>query len=1010
MSISRNLPSIDFFEPISGNSRLSDLDADLHIPSINNFGYYSVSEFNNCTEIKECLSKNKAFSALHCNIRSLSANYDSLHQLLTEVNCSFSLIGLSETKILRDRENLMNINLEGYNFIHEPTLSNAGGVGFYVKNEINYIMRNDLSKSTLDFEMLWIEIIRPMKQNIICGVVYRHPKNSPDNFFDSLSTVLEKINRENKLCMSMGDFNIDLIKLDTHHDSQNFMNVMSSYFFQPYIIQPTRITDHTATLIDNIFFNSVEYFVNSGNLIYELTDHLPNFIIFNELSDIFSDTNSYKRDYSRFVEAEFINEVKTIDWQYEKSELSNPSLMFSNFLDKLSPVIDKHIPLKKVSNKQHKYDSKPWITKGLQTSIKIKNNLYKRYLKTRSSYYHTKFKVYRNKINHLIKNSKRNYYTNYFKRNANDSKHIWNGIKKIVNFKQSSNRNISKILKENNELTNPKDIADAFNDYFASVGSDLASKIDIVDQSPMSYLKTPLSNSFFMIPITSEEVEAEISQLNSGKATGPFSIPIKILKLISSIVSQPLSMIFNASFTTGLVPSDFKIANVIPVYKKDSQLSLSNYRPISLLSVFNKLLEKLMAARLWKFLDKNNIIFDKQFGFRNNHSTDFALLSIVDKIQKAIDEKNYSCGIFLDFSKAFDTVNHDILLKKLEYYGIRGLSKSWFKSYLEDRKQSVIINNVYSNLIPITCGIPQGSVLGPILFLLYINDFHLCSSLFDFHLFADDASLFYKNNNINDLKEKINSELIKIHTWLSTNKLSLNIDKSNFVIFHPRQRKIAVNINFEINNKQLKQTTTIKYLGVHIDANLNWNCHVNYVTKKIKRNVGVLSKLRYYVSLDTLISLYYSLLYPFIIYGILTWGNTYPTTLDPIFMVQKKAVRIITFSSYDAPSSQIFKDLKILKIHDLVQYNVAVFMFKFNNKTLPPVFNHFFKPLSDIHKYNTRSASKNTFYPPKARTNFGIFNIRYQGTKIWNSLEEKIKNYNLSGFKVNIKNNFINNY
>ena len=526
----------------------------------------------------------------------------------------------------------------------------------------------------------------------------------------------------------------------------------------------------------------------------------------------------------------------------------------------------------------------------------------------------------------------------------------------------------------------------------------------------MDYLKTPARNSFYIFPVTENEIVTEINKLKPGKATGPYSVPVPILKILKFIVAKPLKTIFNASISMGIVPAKLKLSHVIPIYKKGLHTIVSNYRPISLLSIFHKLLEKLISNRLLDYLEKNNILFENQFGFRTKHSTDYAILSIVDKIQRAIDEKYLSCGIFLDYSKAFDTVNHNILIEKLEYYGIRGIAKNWFISYLNNRQQIVTINNSLSDIENISCGIPQGSVLGPILFLLYINDFYLCSEMFQFHLFADDANLFYKHKDLNSLETNVNNELQKVQNWLCANKLSLNVDKSNFVIFHPPQKKMKSNVQICINDKPLKHEQCIKYLGILIDSNLSWKPQIENIIKKVRRGVGIICKIRYFVDISILKTLYYAIIHPFLTYGILAWGNTYRTSIEPLFILQKKALRLMTFSKIDQHSSPLFKSLEIVKIYDLVVLNIALFMYKFHNRILPSCFSSLFTQLNTIHYHNTRLAKKESYYLPKVRTNYGIFNIRYQGPKTWNSLPEDLKSLKLNYFKDMVKKSFINEY
>ena len=311
----------------------------------------------------------------------------------------------------------------------------------------------------------------------------------------------------------MGDFNINLLNFETHHPTDDFINTLGSYFFLPQILQPTRVTDHSATLIDNIFFNSLEHHSVSGNIVHDLTDHLPNFLIINKFSHLPSKTNIFKRDYSHFNDSDLVDEIRSIDWSTILLDSHDVNALFNSFYSNLSNIVDKHVPLKKLQKKENKFMSKPWITPAIKVSIGIKNNLYKNYLKTRSLYFHSKFKFYRNKLNHLLRISKRMYYKDFFNNNINNMKNTWKGIRQIVNLKPLSCHAPTKIIKDNIELVEGKSVADAFNDFFANIGGKLANSIPPATKSPLSYLPPQKPNSFYLLPVTSNEIEEVISTL-----------------------------------------------------------------------------------------------------------------------------------------------------------------------------------------------------------------------------------------------------------------------------------------------------------------------------------------------------------------------------------------------------------------------------------------------------------------------------------------------------------------
>ena len=461
-----------------------------------------------------------------------------------------------------------------------------------------------------------------------------------------------------------------------------------------------------------------------------------------------------------------------------------------------------------------------------------------------------------------------------------------------------------------------------------------------------------------------------------------------ILHLIKEDIAEPLADLINLSFTTGIYIEKLKISKIIPIYKeKGDELLSQNYRPISLLSNINKIFEKIMHKRLYSFMEKQGAIFEKQFGFRKHHSTSHALLDLTEDIRQAIDSNKFSCGVFIDLQKAFDTVDHTILLKKLDHYGIRGVANAWFNSYLTNRKQYVSISGFDSDLKTAEFGVPQGSVLGPLLFLIYINDLHQAIKFCTTRHFADDTNLLINNNSLKQIKKHLNLDLRKLCNWLRANKISLNCSKTELIIFRNPKKQINYDPKIKINGKKLVPSQSVKYLGIILDPNLTWSPHVDSLSAKLSRATGMLAKTRHYVSENTLRSIYFGIFSSLLTYGSQIWGQFANKHVNRLQKLQNKAIRIINFGDYREPVDPLYYRSKILKLSDHVKLQNFIFVHNSLNDNLPLSLKNTFKITADKYVYNTRASAQHIIELPKVRTSYyGLYSIRYRSSAHWNLL------------------------
>jgi hypothetical protein len=963
----------------------NNTDPDLNFFNDVNCRYYDCDLFNASMNF----NKDKLL-VIHQNIRSFNCNYDELTVYLSRLKTNIDILILSETWFSIDSV----VELPGYKGYHIYREGRrGGGVSVYVGNYLKSSPIPELSfiNNIAEFCSVKVELSHGEFINVLG--YYRPPTNNNiEPFCNLLNNTILNTFSSSDLVVTAGDCNVDI--LNPNDNINNYLNIYQSLSFIPYIAIPTRIKDQSATCIDHIFSNILSNTV-SGVLTSSVTDHFTTFIcVYGKRSEGSFFVKRF-RDHSNCNLVQLKNMLIAAFSEFNSFDTLDVNLRASIFNEILLNAYNTCCPIKQKTFTRSRL-SKPWLTDELIRASDTKHLLFRLYRDGIVPF--LEYNRFKNKFTSLLRISKRRYYVRLFDQCKSNMKDTWKNIKSILS--KSRSNEIQKIEHNDMSINDPSIIASVFNSHFSTVGKKLQEGIPTVDVSPISYMGAPCADVMPVTPATDHEVTHMISNL-VNKSCNIYSIPVFIIKFLSTELSPFISQLFNSSLLEGKFPDFMKIASVVPIFKAGDVCNINNYRPISILPLLSKLFEKLMKIRVMSFLNQHNILSNHQFGFRSGSSTSDAILEFLSYSYESLNFNKYLLTVLLDFSRAFDTIDHRILLSKLNHVGIRGSLLRWFSSYLSNRKQYVTIGSHSSQKTSVDVGVPQGSVLGPILFLIYINDMSNCSDVLNFVHFADDTTVFLNGSDLNILNAVVNRELVKTSTWLIANKLSLNINKTFYMII---SHKPIFNLAINIGGHLISRAQTVKFLGIFIDEKLTFKAQIDFICRKASRSLGIMYKLSQFLPPSVILNLYYALLHPYFIYGITAWGSSSLVHINKVRSIQSRALKLLpivndksNFISYD-----------VLNIVLLYEYFSAV---KFYNVFILGQHEHLLNcllPLLPTHQYGTRHRENNNFNLPvctKARYQRSFL---FKSVKIWNCIPVLIRNcQGVTLFKKYLKNHFL---
>ena len=917
------------------------------------------------------------------NIWSLENKVPDLLNYLKKEN-DILIFGINETK-LKDKISNNTLQIPNFQFIRKDKKHDGHtGIGVYINHSIQNHVKRRKDLEIEQIENIWLELRLPKEQPLLIGFIYRHP-NSTNSWFKYFEQMMDKVNSFNLNTILLGDFNINMLK-----ENKQWNSITQVLGLTQFITTPTRYENHKGSILDHIYCNNNNLITKVNVSDVHISDHQP-ITCSLSLQLPKNHKRGHKfvmfRNFKRFSSYDFLDDLQKVDFS-QILTCTNPDRAADLFLKLLLGVVNKHAPLKK---RRVKHEAIPgWLTEEVKQAMKTRDDIKKQYGKCDA------YKKQRNKVTELIRKSKKAYYNKIASDINSNISEIWKAINSFTNKKRKSQTNQT-IPFSVNEL----------NEHFISITTDISieetQQLKTYEPSSalINYCNEKLSETdSFVIPFLSvHDVEKLILKLKNKRTMDIYYLNAFLLKLSIPYITVPLTYIYNLSIHNQVFPASFKTAKVIPIPKNKDTNKIDNLRPISIIPIISKPLEKHIHNCLNKYLENKSLLHPFQSGFRPLHSCHTALINICDKWLNALNNQNIVGTVFLDLKKAFDLVNHNILYRKLQCYFKNIETCNFFKSYLTQRMQSVYVNGNFSNLNNTLSGVPQGSILGPLLFSLHINDLplHISDEKVLLEMFADDTTLHSENENISKIQNSLQNSLDEVNQWTIDNKMSINPKKSKSMIISTKQKRIKnhYKINLNISNQNIEQTNEHKLLGVIIDENLQWSSHTEYLRKKLAKNIHLLYKLQPIISYNALKIFFFSHCMTHINYASTIWCYTKKVFIKPIQSLHKRAIKIM-YKISPKKNKDRYKSLDILPLSQQFNFNTASLMYKILNDQAPTYLKN---------KFNI-SKSKRTkgCILPYIRIEQFKSSLTYQGSIIWNHLPSIFKtNLSLHTFKNKLK-------